>query len=122
MAQPADGAQPDQPASGATTPVTDIADRRRSQALDREKLETIIRELSEIRVATHGTPVRISLAEKKDIEDFIYITLRKQGLEGKAVSHAKLLRYALRYVMKVHEAEFVAALTAALKKEERLSI
>jgi hypothetical protein len=105
----------------ATSP-TDIANRRRLQTLDESKLKTIIGELSEIGVSTHGTPVRLSEAEKRDIEDFIYITLRQKGIEGKGVSGAKLMRYALRYLMKVHEQEFINALAEALKKDNKLSI
>lgn len=35
---------------------------------------------------------------------------------------AKLMRYAFRYLFRVHEAEFIAALKEALKVEEKLSI
>lgn len=108
--------------SDAETPITDITNRRRKATLDSEKLVTIIKELSEITVATYGTPVRLSAAEKRDIEDFIYINLRKKGITGKTVSNAKLMRYALRYMMKVHDKEFVAALDSALRKDETLSI
>ena len=110
-----------------TTSVPDVANRRRLKKnqqddLQTDKLQTIIAELSEISVSTHGTPVRLSEPEKQDIEDFIYITLRKKGLQGKAVSSAKLMRYAIRYMIKVQPKAFVEALTEALKKEEKLSI
>ena len=101
---------------------TDVGNRRRSVKMHSDKLQTIIAELSEISVSTNGTPVRLSAAEKQDIEDFIYITLRKKGLQGKAVSSAKLMRYALRYMIKVQPKAFVAALAEALTKEEKLSI
>lgn len=104
------------------TPKSDTSNRHRNKGLQTDKLETVVQELSEISVSEHGSPVRMSSFEKKDIEDFIHITLRKKGLTGKSVSSAKLMRYALRYMMKVHEQEFIKALTKALRKEEKLSI
>lgn len=104
------------------TSVSDIGNRHQSDTIDKDKLGTIISELSEIKVSTYGTPVRLSEVERKDIDDFIYITLRKKGIGGKAVSSAKLMRYALRYLMKVHDKAFVETLVEALEKEERLSI
>ena len=108
--------------TGTATSPTGTANRRRLQTVDEDKLRTIISELSEIGVSHHGTPVRLSEAEKRDIEDFIYITLRQKGIEGKKVSGAKLMRYALRYMMKVHPEAFIQALSEALKKDETLSI
>lgn len=110
------------------TSVIDIDDRRpdittqQDERNDVEKLEIIIEELSKISVSTYGSPVRLSEAEKQDIEDFIYIHLRKKGLQGKVVSSAKLMRYALRYMIKVQPEKFVDALSKALIKEDKLSI
>jgi len=104
------------------TSEADVGIQHLYHTLDTDKLRVIIGELSEIKVSAHGTPVRLSEAERHDIEDFIYTTLRKKGINGRAVSSAKLMRFALRYLMKVHEKEFVEALSEALKKEERLSI
>lgn len=112
----------DRQTTDVPTSISDAGIRHQEQTINTKKLKTIISELSEISVSTHGAPVRISEAEKQDIEDFIYITLRKKGINGKAVSSAKLMRYALRYLMIVHEKEFVATLAEALKKEEQLSI
>lgn len=92
-----------------------------SAEIQPQKLQTIITELSQIPVAP-PTTVRLSEIEKRDLEDFILDTLRKKGLQGQAVSGAKLMRYALRYMMKVHTKEFVEALQVALKQEEKLSI
>src|SRR5688572_10191309 len=39
--------------------------------LDIEKLQTVIKSLSEIQTSAFTTPVRLSSQEKKDIEDFI---------------------------------------------------
>ena len=108
--------------SDVPTPTTDVDNRRRTKDLQSDKLQTIIKELSEISVTNHGTPVRLSSVEKHDIEDYIFGVLRKKGLSGKSVGVAKLMRYSLRYLMKVHEKEFTAALIEGLKKEEKLSI
>lgn len=90
--------------------------------LDIEKLKTVIKSLSEIPTSAFTTPIRLSDQEKKDIEDFIYITLRKNGLQGYQVSISKLMRYCLRYLMKVHEPELVQALKEALQKDTNLPI
>lgn len=56
------------------------------------------------------------------MDDFVHGLLRRRGLKGYEVSAAKLMRYAFRYLSRVHEAEFVAALEQVLKVEEKLSI
>lgn len=104
------------------TSPSDVPNRRRTETADQEKLKIIITELSTIPVTSSNTPVRLSATEKQDIEDFIHGTLRKRGLRGKSVSGAKLMRYALRYMMKVKQKEFIDALEKTLKKEEKLSI
>jgi hypothetical protein len=118
-----------EPSDDLSTSVTDVVtsvtdgdpSEKRSQ-IDPVKLITVIKSLSEISASTQNTPVRFSEQEKKDIEDFIFITLRKNGLQGKAVSTSKLLRYSLRYLMKVHQKEFITALQKALKKNTLLPI
>lgn len=90
--------------------------------LNIEKLKTVIKSVSEIPTSAFTTPVRLSAQEKKDVEDFIYITLRKNGLQGNQVSISKLMRYCLRYLMKIHEPELVQALKGALEKDTNLPI
>src|SRR6185503_9835389 len=90
--------------------------------LDIEKLRTIIKSLSEIPTSGFTTPIRLSAQEKKDVEDFIYMTLRKHGIQGHQVSVSKLMRYCLRYLMKIHERELVTALKEALQKDTNLPI
>lgn len=90
--------------------------------LDLDKLKIIIEELSQMPTKSNGLNVRMSDQEMQDIEDFVLITLRKQGLRGYEVSVAKLMRYALRYMFRVHEKEFISALKQVLKTEETLSI
>ena len=87
-----------------------------------EKLTILIQELSELPTNSNGLNVRMSRQEMQDLEDFVYVTLRKEGLKGNSVSLAKLMRYALRYLFRVHEKEFVAALKQSLRVEETLSI
>ena len=110
-----------QSVSDVETSDGDIGKRSKSAEIQIDKLQTIISELSAIKVAP-PTTVRLAEAEKQDIEDFMHGTLRKRSLQGQSVSIAKLMRYALRYMMKVHSKEFVDALEKALKKEEKLSI
>lgn len=90
--------------------------------LDLDKLKTVIEELSVVQANSNGLNVRMSEREHQDIEDFILDTLRKHGLKGQQVSIAKLMRYAMRYMFRVHPQEFVTALRAALEVEETLSI
>lgn len=104
--------------SGTVVPGHGVAVPR----LDNEKLLTIVRELAQLSTNSNGLNVRLSEQEAGDIDDFIHVTLRKHGLKGNHVSAAKLMRYAFRYLFRVHEAEFIAALKEALKVEEKLSI
>lgn len=90
--------------------------------LDIEKLKTVIKSLSEIPTSAFTTPIRLSAQEKKDVEDFIFMTLRQNGLQGNQVSISKLMRYCLRYMMKIHEPELVQALKEALEKDTSLPI
>jgi hypothetical protein len=106
------------PQSGATAPQSPDDQPR----LDIEKLKIIIEEISQMPINSNGLNVRMSQQEMADIEDFVLITLRKQGLKGYEVSVAKLMRYAMRYMFRVHEKEFVSALKQVLKTEETLSI
>lgn len=106
------------PQSGATAPHSDTA----KSAIDTDKLRTIIQELSQMPVGNNGLNVRMSEQEMVDIEEFVYGSLRKEGLKGYDVSIAKLMRYSLRYLFRVHPKEFVHALKEALKVEEKLSI
>jgi hypothetical protein len=73
-------------------------------------------------INSNGLNVRMSQKEAADIEDFVHDTLRREGLKGYDVSVAKLMRYALRYMFRVHPDEFVTALREALQVEETLSI
>jgi hypothetical protein len=90
--------------------------------LDNEKLQTVVRELSQLATNSNGLNVRLSSQETQDMEEFIHGVLRRRGLKGYEVSAAKLMRYAFRYLSRVHEDEFVAALEQVLKVEETLSI
>ena len=90
--------------------------------LDMDKLQTVIKALSEIPTASQNVPVRLSDQERKDIDEFIHVTLRRKGITGHDVSVSKLLRYSLRYILKVHEKELLVSLVQALKKETTLPI
>jgi hypothetical protein len=97
-------------------------DGTNSPQLDSEKLRLIIQQIAQMPTNSNGLNVRMSAQEMQAIEDFVLGTLRKEGLKGHDVSIAKLMRYALRYMFRVHQKEFVAALREALKVEETLSI
>jgi len=99
------------PPSGTTGPL-----------IAKDKLATVMRELSALPTNNNGLNVRLSEQEAQDIEELIHETLRKRGLRGNHVSAAKLMRYAFRYLTRVHEREFIAALEAAFKVEDKLSI
>jgi hypothetical protein len=106
------------PQSGTTAPQSGTT----NGSVDLKKLETIITQMSQIPVNSNGINVRVSSQEAQDIEEFIYGRLRQEGLKGYDVSIAKLMRYALRYLSRVHEDEFVKALKNALTADEKLSI
>lgn len=115
--------------SDVTTSHTDIMTSSRNKkrtttkqtAIHTDRLEMIIKSLSDIKTSTFTTPIRLSEQEKRDVEDFIYIKLRKKGLQGKDVSISKLMRYCVRYMIKVHEEELVNSLQKVLAGDEVLS-
>ena len=121
-----DAAMPDtdaaMPDTDAAMPDTDAGSQHQVKTLDHEKLKIIISELSALNVYGNSTSVRLSKTERQDIQDFVHITLRKNGIDGKSVSGAKLMRYALRYMIKVHKEEFIDALSEVLKENNSLSI
>lgn len=106
------------PQPGTTAP----ASEKNNFHIDIAKLKTIVEEISQIETKRDGLNVRLSDQESLDIEEFILDKLRKSGLKGHDVSAAKLMRYAFRYISRVHEKEFIKALESALKAESNLSI
>lgn len=90
--------------------------------IDTNKLETIISELSGISTRRDGLNVRLSDKEATDVDDFVNDTLRRKGLKGNDVSASKLMRYAFRYILRLHEKEFTEALMRAFRDKEKLSI
>ena len=106
------------PQSSTTTPQVDTA----APQLETDKLVTVMRELSQLPTNSNALNVRLSRQESKDIDDFIHDKLRKRGIKGYEVSTSKLLRYAFRYLSRVHEEEFIAALEEAFQTDDTLSI
>jgi len=90
--------------------------------IDRQKLTTIVSELSDRTVLPSRTAVRFSDAELKALDDFILINLRNAGIAGPSVSKSKLARYFTYYMIKVGGAEVIEAIADALQKEEKLTI
>ena len=117
MAPQVDTTAPDQTTN---TPINTTNEA--TPGIDVEKLKTIIEEISQIGTKSNGLNVRLSEQEALDIEEFIQGTLRKKGLRGADVSATKLMRYAFRYLLRVHEKDFIEALVTGLKKDNNLSI
>jgi hypothetical protein len=110
-------AQKDEPTS-----VIDVSsthhDITTAGGLHKDTMIKVVKSLSTASISTFGTPVRLNTKEKKEIEDFILIKLRSKGLEGKGISMGKLMRYALRYMIKAEEKAFTECLIEALKKND----
>ncbi len=86
--------------------------------LDDSLMKQIITELSDAKVLNSAISIRMSEEEKEFVDDFILVTLRKEKLQGHEVSIAKLMRYALAYLLLRHKHTFVEVLKAALLKKE----
>ena len=127
-------AQPDRPTqrTDSRAPQTDGStqhtdrhlspDDELTRELDMQKLQTIIQELSSIKVDSERVSIRMSAVEKLEIEDFIFGHLRAKGLQGKQVSISRIMRYAIRYFIKVHPQVFEESLKSALHKEAKLTV
>ena len=86
--------------------------------LDEKLMGEIIAELSRAEVLPNALSIRMSAEEKQYVDDFILDTLRKEKLHGPEVSIAKLMRYALAYLLLNHQAEFIDVLKKALLKKD----
>ena len=99
----------------AKKPTTIIVDKF---SLDSALMSTIINELSDARTLSSAISVRMTQEEKAHIDDFILDTLRREKLQGQEVSMAKLMRYALVYILLKHQKEFVEVLKTTLTRDE----
>jgi len=86
--------------------------------LDEKLMGEIIAELSRAQVLPNALSIRMSAEEKQYVDDFILDTLRKEKLHGPEVSIAKLMRYALAYLLLKHQAEFIDVLKKTLIKKD----
>lgn len=86
--------------------------------LDDALMREIIAELSDAKVLPNAISIRMTEEEKAYVDDFILDTLRKEKLQGHEVSIAKLMRYALTYLLLKHQQEFVSVLKKTLIKKE----
>jgi len=86
--------------------------------LDDSLMHEIIAELSDAKVLPNAISIRMTEEEKVYVDDFILDTLRKEKLQGHEVSIAKLMRYALTYLLLKHQQEFVQVLKKTLTKKE----
>lgn len=85
---------------------------------DKSLMHEIVTELSRAEVQPNAISIRMSADEKTYIDDFILDTLRKQKLQGPEVSIAKLMRYALTYLLLRHQQEFIDVLKKTLIKKD----
>ncbi len=85
-------------------------------------LVEVIQELSQAPTLNSAISLRLNADEKEFIEDFILVTLRREKLQGHQVSIAKLMRYALSYLLLKHREEFVDLLKTALNPDDSQSI
>ncbi len=104
------------PVGDVVTSHTDVTPAINS--INKTELLEIITKLSSASISTFGTPVRLNSKEKKEIEDFIHNKLRNKGVDVKGISMGKLMRYALRYMIKVEEKAFAECLIEALKRSD----
>lgn len=86
--------------------------------LDMSLMRQIVTELSRAEVQPNAISIRMSVDEKEYIDDFILDTLRKEKLQGPDVSIAKLMRYALAYLLLRHRQEFIDVLKKTLIKKD----
>lgn len=86
--------------------------------LDKSLMHQVISSLADAKTLPSAISIRMTEDEKQFIDDFILDTLRKEKLQGHEVSMAKLMRYALIYLLFKHEREFVQVLKETLLKDE----
>ena len=101
-----------------TTPRTQNVTKSDHSVLDESLMGEIVTELSGAEIRPNAISIRMSADEKAYIDDFILDTLRKQKLQGPEVSIAKLMRYALTYLLLKHQQEFVDVLKKTLIKKD----
>lgn len=109
-----------QPADNKSLPIqrTQTKATITATTLDEKLMGEIIAELSRAEVLPNALSIRMSAEEKQYVDDFILDTLRKEKLQGPEVSIAKLMRYALAYLLLNHQAEFIGVLKKALIKKD----
>lgn len=86
--------------------------------LDEKLMGEIVAELSRSEVLPNAISIRMTAEEKQYVDDFILDTLRREKLHGPEVSIAKLMRYALAYLLLKHHTEFVEVLKTTLIKKD----
>src|SRR5262245_13710578 len=67
--------------------------------LDPSLMSEIVDSLANAKTLPNAISIRMTEEEKEFIDDFILVTLRKERLQGHQVSIAKLMRYALIYLL-----------------------
>jgi hypothetical protein len=107
----------DAPASKGDAATSD-SNHQNVPRLDASLMSEIVTSLADAKTLPNAISIRMTEDEKEYIDDFILGTLRKERLQGHEVSIAKLMRYALIYLLFRHQKEFVEVLKQSLIKEE----
>jgi hypothetical protein len=94
---------------------TQVSKSRNKKAIEEEKLKAVIEMILEIATVPFTTPVRMSVEEKREIEDYVTIKLRKKGIPKTKISISKVMRICTLYMMKVHEEELTDVLVKTIK-------
>lgn len=116
--QPTVGMSQTTPKSDQITSIHKQVTKSDPSILDKSLLRKIVAELSRAEVQPNAISIRMSVDEKEYIDDFILDTLRKEKLQGPDVSIAKLMRYALAYLLLRHRQEFIDVLKKTLIKKD----
>ena len=92
-----------------------------TNVIDQEKLKIVVKSLSKTPV-TDIVYVRVSKQEKEDLNEFVHEIMKRENISRMDVNASKLFRYCTRYMMKVHEKEFIAAVIEAQDDDNELPI
>ncbi len=115
--QPTVGTSQTTPRSDQVTSSHKIVTKSAPSMLDKSLMREIVAELSRAKVLPSAISIRMSVDEKEYVDDFILDTLRKEKVQGPDVSIAKLMRYALAYLLLRHRQEFIGVLKKTLIKK-----
>lgn len=109
-----------------TTSYLDVTENTENEAnfetkiLNEKRLTQIIQSILQIETVPFTTPVRMSVQEKKELEEYVTVKLKKRGVPKTKISISKVIRICTLYMMKNNEDEFTEILVKAIKNRGRL--